>query len=339
MVSTLKYADKSVCAKKLGRARENRTLGAEIEVLPALGWLQDEFAERLSACAPHQFHAGEFVIKEDGSLDGVDGFYDDFGDYQVLNGLEIVTGVMAQEYAQAYDWDTFFLELSKVVYPVEFSPDGDSPDVGLHIHADVLWGCPERYSQVERQEYGEQLRLALGCVVDGIGCSSGKLDGDLRWLELVRLFGRVSEYAKSLNPVSLYHQAPKWRRELRYWVSRLRTSCWDARERWKNPSGMYQVPFRELSGKDIRCPNRVDREGRFRGDRYSLVNLTGNDTVEFRGFLTPRNASQLRYALELVTALMDYVSDWVMSGSTKAPSWTAFLCRAPEFSNRAYAAN
>lgn len=279
------YDDKSSSRVRLGTAVLHKTVGAEIEVLPKqLGLSKEQFAKGLFTTAP-EFEKGEFVLKEDASLDNQYGAYSDPGDpfskWVHRNGLEINTGIMSVDFSRAYDWERMFWALAENCFSIE-----GSMDVGLHIHADKLWGK-------EKGPVDHTLGMALTYMVDTMPIS-----------EVSRVFGRITEYADGAPEI---------------WVYSRQGFAW----------------VRDLSVDELR-DEELQMDYLDQAERNQLVNVLNKDTVEFRGFLSPRRARQFRYALELVTAMMEFATQWCVTGDSRLPTWTLFLETNPRFSREGF---
>ena len=69
----------------------------------------------------------------------------------------------------------------------------------------------------------------------------------------------------------------------------------------------------------------------YHGERYTCVNLTNQDTIEFRMFRGTLKSNTLIATLQLVDRICD-VAIYLSDDELKALSWTTFVsgCQAPE---------
>lgn len=141
--------------------------------------------------------------------------------------------------------------------------------------------------------------------------------------EISRVFGRVSPYASRHGNVQRY------------------STIWESLyETFTGPEALKTKPLRLMRGKELLRPLNNDLF-RISSQRNSLVNVKNTDTFEFRGFLSPATAGQMRWALELVEAVMDFSAEWQKQATRKKwkmplrigwlPSWESFLENYPQF--------
>lgn len=311
------YSDKAVYAKRLGFDSENfRNMGAEIEVLPYKGYREEVFAAKLFNSAHQEFSNGEFVLKRDGSLMDDFGYWNHDGEYENLNGLEIVTGVMGPEFVTTYDWGGMFHSLGRCCYPIK-----SAMNVGLHIHVDRRWGAPVGQSP------SRSVAMVATYLVDTMSQS-----------EILRIFGRHSIYARNAPIFKLKKRGLSGilakAKSLAYagLISTDFTNAWQFDKR-----NMYvNTPVFCLSARQLR-DERTYSEYYNRSNRTQLVNVENKDTIEFRGFLSPNSAAQFEYATSLVTSMMDFASHWVYGKDKRLPNWEYFLERYPRFAHCGFA--
>ncbi len=194
--------------------------------------------------------------------------------YENLEGLELVSGVMSLEYARTANWDRLLAELGSRCYMGPSLSRSASGTAGMHVHANVRWADVPDVEAFKAVAYTVLHTAPL--------------------TEVYRVFGRISSYAKP-------------ERTLRVYTGRLE-----------------QLVHRYVYSKDIlveklslrtlrRLPQRIRQGFRMR-NRYSLVNITNENTIEFRGFAEPWNGAQVRASMELVAAVMDFAHLAVTGG-------------------------
>jgi hypothetical protein len=277
-----------------------KSLGVELEVLPKRQMAAEDFAEALWAIDPESFGSGAFLLKEDSSLNGV---CLDLGDeFHVLNGLEIVTGVMSPGWRAAYAWDAFFQGIQEVC--LDTGAPQFARGVGLHIHANGGWGSSWDKSQLE-------LVLARTML-------------SLESEDVVRLFGRLSRYAKNRDVCGF---SPTLLGRFRLRMSGL----------WFGRRPSQTRALSSLSARELRNP-KMARGWLEYATRNSLVNPYARGTTEFRGFASAIRASQLRFAMRLVESLLDYAVAWLDGEEGRElPSMSGFYARYPEWATASYA--
>jgi len=113
----------------------NRSLGIELELLPNWEMKQDVFSGNLDYAFPED----AFIAKRDSSIESM--WYETGYDGCMLDGLEIVSGIMSPSWWREFDWSATVSGLHDfcLLLPPDENPFVN--DVGTHIHANGTWGC------------------------------------------------------------------------------------------------------------------------------------------------------------------------------------------------------